>query len=67
MHAREGRVRILNQAALGAGSLAQHCGLFDVMKGRGYVGTKGFKVIGKEPIRAGSLIGVEDFEGSLGF
>ncbi len=34
---------------------------------RGYVGTQGFKGFGKEPIRAGSLIGVEGFEGSLGF
>ncbi len=34
---------------------------------RGYVGTRGFKGLGKEPIRAGSLIGVEGFRGSLGF
>ncbi len=34
---------------------------------RGYVGTQGFKSFGKEPIRAGSLNGVEGFEGSLGF
>ncbi len=34
---------------------------------RGYVGFQGFKGFGKEPIRASSLIGVEGFEGSLGF
>ncbi len=34
---------------------------------RGYVGTQGCKGVGKEPIRAGSLIGVEVFKGSLGF
>ncbi len=33
---------------------------------RGYVGTPGFKGFWKEPIRAGTLIGVEGFEGSLG-
>ncbi len=30
---------------------------------RSYVGTQGFKGVGKEPIRASSLIGVESFEG----
>ncbi len=34
---------------------------------RGYVGTQGFKNFGEEPIRAGSLIGVEGFKGSLNF
>ncbi len=34
---------------------------------RGYVRTMGFKGLGKEPISAGSLMGVEGFEGSLGF
>ncbi len=34
---------------------------------RGYEETQGFKGFGKEPIRACSLIGVEGFEGSLGF
>ncbi len=34
---------------------------------RSYVGTPGIKSFGKEPIRTGSLIGVEGFEGSLGF
>ncbi len=34
---------------------------------RGYVETPGLKSFRKEPIRAGSLIGVEDFEGSSGF
>ncbi len=34
---------------------------------RDYVGTQGFEAFGKEPIKAGSLIGVEVFEGSLGF
>ncbi len=32
---------------------------------RGYVGTHVFKSFVKEPIRVGSLIGVEDFRGSL--
>ncbi len=32
-----------------------------------YVLTQGFKGFGKEPIRAISLIGVEGYEGSLGF
>ncbi len=36
-------------------------------KGRGYVGTQGFNGFSKEPIRAGSLIGVEGFEVSLCF
>ncbi len=34
---------------------------------RGYVGTQGFKSFEKEPISAGSLIGVEGFKGSLSF
>ncbi len=34
---------------------------------RGYVRTQGFKSFGKEPIRAGSLIGISGFEDSLGF
>ncbi len=34
---------------------------------RGYVGTPGLKGFGKEPTKVGSLIGVEGFEGSLGF
>ncbi len=34
---------------------------------RDYVRTQGFKGVGKEPIWASSLIGVEGFEGSLGF
>ncbi len=34
---------------------------------RGYVRTQGFKSFGKEPIRAGSVMGVEGFVGSLGF
>ncbi len=34
---------------------------------RGYEGTQGFKGFGIEPIRASSLIGVEGFEGCLGF
>ncbi len=34
---------------------------------RDYVGTKGFKNFGKEPIRVGSLIGVEGFKSSLSF
>ncbi len=33
---------------------------------RGYVGPQVLKGFGKESIRAGSLIGVEGFEGSLG-
>ncbi len=36
-------------------------------EGRSYVGVPSFKDFGKEPMRAGSLIGVGSFEGSLGF
>ncbi len=36
-------------------------------KGRSYVETEGFKGFGKEPLRAGFLIGVEGIESSLGF
>ncbi len=34
---------------------------------RGYLGAPGIKSFWKEPIRTGSLIGFEGFEGSLGF
>ncbi len=34
---------------------------------RGYAGTQGFKSFGEEPIRAGPLIRVEGFNGSLSF
>ncbi len=34
---------------------------------RGYVGSQDFRRFGKESIRAGSLYGVEGFEGSLCF
>ncbi len=38
----------------------------DLTECRGYLETQGLKGIEKKPIRAGSLIGVEGFEGSLG-
>ncbi len=39
----------------------------DVGEGRGYVGTQVFKGFGKEPIRTGSLIGIEGSKGPLSF
>ncbi len=36
-------------------------------EGRGYVGTKGFKSFGKEPIIGGCLTRVEGFEDLFGF
>ncbi len=49
----------------------QSSGIWEVWRERlkmwGYVGTQGFENFGKEPIRTGSLIGVEGLGGSLGF